>query len=182
MDHRCSRRLCTRLASGVSTIGAVAGPPDDFNNQPTRHRDVGTGDPPPSGEPPPPAPEQVEPPESLHPFDEDAEPTAWYRRPVVLIGWGLMVVILIALIVYGIIQLIGDQGTSTTPSTTTTPSATPTTTTTTTTTPPSTTTTTTTTAPPTSTAVQPPARQPSQEPTHRHHWPSWLPTTIPALP
>jgi cytoskeletal protein RodZ len=143
------------------------------------------GDPPPSDEPPPPAPEQFEPPESLDPFDEETEPTEWYRRPVVLIGWGLIVLILIALIVYGIIELIGDQGTGTAPSSTTTPSpttstTTPPTTTTSTTTPPSTTTTTT--APPTSSAVQPPAHQPPQEPTHRHHWPSWLPTTIPALP
>jgi hypothetical protein len=179
--------FCTRLTDGVSTIGAVAGPPDDFHNQPTRHQDVGMGDPPPSGEPPPHAPEQFEPPESLDPLDEDAEPIAWYRRPVVLIGWGLMVLILIALIVYGIIELIGDQGSSGTPSTTTTPSPTtstttpPPTTTTATTTPPSTTATTTT-APPTSRAVPPPAHQPPQEPTHRHHWPSWLPTTIPALP
>jgi hypothetical protein len=155
----------------------VAGPPDDFNNQPTRHRDVGMGDPPRSDDPLPPPPEQVEPPD---PFDEETEPTAWYRRPVVLIGWGLMVAILIALIVYGIIELIGDQGTGTTPSSTTTPP--PTTTTTTTTTTPPSTTTTTTTAPPTSSAVQPPAHQPPQEPTHRHHWPSWLPTTIPAFP
>jgi cytoskeletal protein RodZ len=167
----------------VSTIGAVARPPEDFNNQPTRYRDVNPGDRAAPGEPPPPAPEQFEPP--LDPLDEETEPTAWYRRPVVLIGWGLMVLILIALIVYGIIQLVEDQGSGGTPSTTTTPSLTPTTTTTTTTTPPpSSTTTTTTTAPPTSSAaVQPPAtHQPTQEPTHRHHWPSWLPTTIPALP
>jgi hypothetical protein len=135
------------------------------------------GDHPPSDDPLPPPPEQVEPPD---PFDEETEPTAWYRRPVVLIGWGLMVAILIALIVYGIIELIGDQGTGTTPSSTTTPA--PTTTTTTTTTTPPSTTTTTTTAPPSSSAVQPPAHQPPQEPTHRHHWPSWLPTTIPAFP
>ena len=145
------------------------------------------GDRPPPGKPPPPAPDRFEAEESLNPLDdEETEPTAWYRRPVVLIGWGLMVAILIALIVYGIIELIGDQGTGRTPSTTTTPShSTPmTTTTTTTTTPPSTTTTTTaTTAPPTSSAVQPPAHEPTQQqPTHRHRWPSWLPTTIPALP
>jgi hypothetical protein len=170
----------------VSTIGAVAGPPENFNNEPTRYRDAGRGNRPPADEPPPPAPGQFEPP--LDPLDEETEPTAWYRRPVVLIGWGLMVLILIALIVYGIIQLVEDQGTSGTPTTTTTPSLTPTTTTATTTTttttpPPSSSTTTTTTAPPTSSAaVQPPARQPNQEPTHRHHWPSWLPTTIPALP
>ncbi|GBG40393.1 hypothetical protein NJB14197_53370 [Mycobacterium montefiorense] len=163
----------------------MAGPPDNFNNEPTRYRDVGSGDRPQGDEPPPRGPDRFEGEASLDPFDDEGtEPTAWYRRPVVLIGWGLMVLILIALIVYGIIELIGDQGTGSTPSTTTTPSHTTTTTTTTTTTPPSTTTPTTTTAPQTtSTAVAPPTQQPTrQEPTRRHHWPSWLPTTIPALP
>nr|BBX79159.1 hypothetical protein MFLOJ_29460 [Mycobacterium florentinum] len=172
----------------VSTIGAVAGPPQDFNNEPTRYRDVGRGggppaDGPPADEPPQPAPGPVEP--QTDPFDDETEPTAWYRKPVGLIIWGLSVLVLIALIVYGIVQLIGDQGTTSNPKTsTTTPS---TTTTTVTTTPPSsapTTTTTTTTAPPTSSAEAPePTHQPTQQqPTHRHHWPSWLPTTIPALP
>ncbi|SOX51858.1 hypothetical protein MAAFP003_520, partial [Mycobacterium ahvazicum] len=164
----------------------VAGPPDDFNNEPTRYRGVGRGDHPSADEPPPPAPDPAEPP--LDPFDEDTEPTPWYRKPVGLIIWGLSVLILIALIVYGIIELIGDQGTSNTPSThtttTTTPTTTPTTTstatTTTTTSPPSATTTT---EPPTSGPVESPAPQPTrQEPTRRRHWPSWLPTTIPAIP
>jgi hypothetical protein len=158
----------------------VAGPPEDFNNEPTRYRDVGRGDRPPADQPPPPPPDQFEPP--LDPLDEETEPTAWYRRPVVLIVWGLSVLILIALIVYGIIELIGDQGTGSAPKTTTTTPSTTTTTTTPATTPPSTTTSTTTTAPPTSSAVEPPVHQPTQQPTHRHHWPSWLPTTIPALP
>jgi cytoskeletal protein RodZ len=143
------------------------------------------GDHPSPDEPTPPGPDEFEAEESLDPLDaEETQPTAWYRRPVVLIGWGLMVLILIALIVYGIIELIGDQGTGSTPSTTTTPSHTTTTTTTTpSTTPPSSATTTTTAAPPTSSAVQPPAHEPTQQqPTHRHHWPSWLPTTVPALP
>ncbi len=54
----------------------------------------------------------------------EAEPKPWYRNPVTLTGWALLVMILIALIVYGIIELISDrQGTgnpsTTTPSTTT---------------------------------------------------------------
>jgi hypothetical protein len=184
------------LAGGVSTIGAVAryGPPDDFNNQPAQHAKFGMGGNPSSGGPPPPPPpvpqpppDRFEPPESLDALDEDTEPTEWYRRPVVLIGWGLTVLILIALIVYGIIELIhGDQGTSHIPSTSTPSTAPPTATTTTTTPPP--TTTTATTPPPTSSAVEPPPRQPThqptqQQPTHRHHLPP-LPSviTIPEVP
>jgi cytoskeletal protein RodZ len=172
----------------------AAGPPDDFNEQPTQHAKYGMGGSPPpaapSGPPPtpapepPPAPGQFEAPEFLDPLDEEAEFTAWYRKPVVLIGWGLFVAILIGLIVYGIIELIHDNnGTTNNPSTSTTiPS-----TTTSTTTPP--TTATTTTAPPTSSAVQAPAHQPTQQqpaqqqPTHRHHLPQ-LPSviTIPEVP
>jgi cell division septation protein DedD len=165
----------------------VAGPPEDFNNEATRYRDVGNrGGPPPNDRPP--APDAGEPP--LDPFDEEAEPTAWYRRPWVLIVWALTVLILIGLIIFGIVELIGDQGTTTNPKTTTT--TTPTTTTTTT-TPTTTSTTPTTTSPtttettaPTESSQQPepqPTQQPTrQEPTRRHHWPSWLPTTIPAIP
>ena len=160
------------------------GPPEDFHNQPTRHADFGMVEQPPPGEPAPTdqppgetPPEEHEPDGDLFdPFDQETEPTAWYRKPVVLIGW--------ALIVYGITELLrGPQGTSNVPSiSTTTP-----TTTTTTTTPP----TTTTTAPPTSSAVEPPAQQPtqqptqqpSQEPSHRHHLPQLPPViTIPGGP
>ena len=108
---------------------------DDFHNQPTQHADYGKGGQPQPGEPPPaaPAPEATDrfrQPESGDYFDQDAEPTPWYRRPVMLIGWIAFVLILIALIVYGIIELIhGDQGTSRTPSTTSTTSTTTTTTT-----------------------------------------------------
>jgi hypothetical protein len=191
--------LNTSLPGGVSTIGAVAnGRPDDFNNANAGMR----GSPPPAAKPapppapapdsippptPPPASEQFEPTEFLDPLDEESEFTPWYRKPVVLIGWGLFVAVLIGLIVYGIIELIhGGNGISNIPSTSTTiPS-----TTTSTTTPPTTATTTTpTTAPPTSSAVQPPARQPTpqhptqQQPTHRHHLPQ-LPSviTIPEVP
>jgi hypothetical protein len=160
------------------------GPPDDFHNQPTRHQNFGMVEQPPPGEPAPTdqspgqtAPEQYEP--YGDPFDQETEPTAWYRRPVVLIGWALSVLILIALIVYGLMQLLqGEQGTSHIPGTSTTP---PTSTTT---TPPTTSATTT---PPTSSAVEPPAQQPTQQPTqqqpnqqqptHRHHVPQ-LPSVI----
>ena len=147
-----------QLPGGVSTIGAVAsyGPPDDFNNQPTTQADFGRGGHPPSDEPPPTPipPDQSKPPE---PLDQETEPAAWYRKPVVLIVWALLVLILIGLIVYGLGELIGGgEGTgpapSTTPTTTTAPSSTTTTT-----TPPTSTTTPTT--PPTSTAVQPPTQQ-----------------------
>lgn len=160
------------------------GTPDDFNNQPTQHANYGMAGHPPSGGPSSTTetpPDQFGPPESLDPLDQETEPTAWYRKPVMLIGWILLVVILIALIIYGIMELIhGNQGTSHTPSTSTTS---PTTTTT---TPPPPTTTTT---PPTSSAVEPapqqPTRQPTQQqPTHRpHHLPP-LPSviTIPEVP
>ena len=162
---------------------APNGPPDDFNNQETRHANA-AGRQPPSQEPAPPPSDRPEPSESPDSFGEATEPVAWYRRPVVLILWGLSVLILIALIVFGITQLVQDQGTTKAPSTTSTTTTTPTTTTTTTTTTTPSTTTTTTSS---SEAVVPPSeqqtRQPTQQqPTHRHHWPSWLPTTIPQLP
>jgi cytoskeletal protein RodZ len=152
------------------------GPSDDFNNQPTRHSNV-----PGRPEIPPPPAEEPEP--SLDPFGEETEPTEWYRRPVVLIGWAVLVLILIALIVYGILQLTQEQGTSNPPSTsttTTTPATTTTTTTTTTSEP-----TTTTTTPATTSAAEPPPQQPTHTqqqqpaPTHRHHWPTWLPSQLP---
>jgi hypothetical protein len=168
------------------------GPPDDFNNQPTQHGDYGV---PPRGAPrpppptlppaPPTPPEPFEPPESLDPFDEEAEPTPWFRRPVLLGGWALLVVILIGLIIYGIIELIhGDQGTGNIPSSTSAIPSTTTTTTTTTTTPTTATTTTPATGPTTSSAVEQPPQQPTrQPPTHRHHLPP-LPSviTIPEVP
>jgi hypothetical protein len=164
---------------------APNGPPGDFDHQPSQHADDGRGAYPPPGAPPPPPPEQFEDPGFLDPFDEDAGPTPWYRKPLWLIGWGLLVVVLIGLIVYGITELIHEsQGTSHTPPTTrnTIPSTT------TTTTPSSATTTTPLTAPPTSSAAEPPppqqpTHQPTQQPTHRFHLPP-LPSviTIPQIP
>jgi cytoskeletal protein RodZ len=158
------------------------GPPDDFHDQATQHAGYGIPEQPTSGQPlpnPPEGSEQAEPVDSL-----ETEPTPWYRRPPLLIAWLVFVAILLALIVYGITQLLqGGQGSSPTPST----SATSTTTTTST-----ATTTTTATTPTTSSAVEAPGQQPTQqpsqqpsqqEPTHRHHLPSVPPViTIPGVP
>ena len=202
-----------RLAGGVSTIDAVApnGPRDDFHNQPTRHADYGMSGHPPPGQAPPTVPPRASPdrnaqtakrvgvdqagsvepgfeqPATDEPFDQDFEPTPWYRKPVLLIAWLVFVLILIALIIYGIMELLnGGQGTTPAPKTSTTSTTTTTT--------PTTTSTTTTTTPPSSSAgesppvqqqpTQQPTRQPSQqEPTHRHHLPQ-LPSviTIPQVP
>lgn len=172
------------------------GPPDDFHNQQTQYANYGSlGGPPRSaGEPPPTAPppgemppDQPESPDALDTFGQEPEPTPWYRKPAGIIAWVLAVLILIALIVYGLMELLqGGQGTSPNPSTSSTP------TTTTSTTPPPSTTTTSSEQPPTSGAVEPPAQQPTQqptrqptqqEPTHRHHLPQ-LPSviTIPEVP
>ncbi len=138
----------------------------------------------PSGEAPPNPPDRFEQPELIDPLDQETEPTPWYRRPVLLIGWLVFVLLLIALIVYGIIELMhGEQGTSHTPKTT--PSST---TTTTTTPPPATTTTTPTTSSAAVPAPQQPTQQPTQEPTqqqptHRHHLPPLPPViSIPGVP
>ena len=163
------------------------GPPDEFNRQPTQYADSGTGGYQPSG---PPAPTES-PTESFAVDDFDAEPAPWYRKPVTLIVWALLVVILIALIVYGIIELIGEgeraghtpAPTRTTAPTTLAPSATETTT------PPPPTTTG---APPTTatggpapqqpTGAPPPAQQPTQSPTHHHLPPIPSTITIPGMP
>ncbi len=168
---------------------ATNGPRDDFHNQPTQHGDFGVSEQPPTGEIPPPGP-PPNPPEGseqsgdVDPFDQEAEPTPWYRKPGMLIAWLVSVVILIALIVFGIVELIhGEQTVSHVPKTTT-RTTTPTTTT--------PTTTTTTTSSPSSSAEQPPAQQPTQQqptggqtqqPSHHHHLPQ-LPSviTVPGVP
>jgi hypothetical protein len=159
------------------------GPPEDFHNQQTQHANYGAPGAPPPAEMPP---GQSEPPEAPDAFDQGPEPTPWYRRPAGIIGWVVAVLILLALIVYGLMQLVqGGQGTSPAPSTTTTTSSTTTTTEAPTTTTPSS-------EPPTSSAAEPPAQQPTQQPTqaptqqqptHRHHLPSLPPViTIPGVP
>ena len=158
------------------------GPPDDFHDQATRHAHYGVGDQPTSGQPTLNPPDGLEQPGA---FDAlETEPTPWYRKPPLFIAWLVFVAILIALIVYGITELLhGGPGTTPTPSTSST--STTTTTTTTTTTP-------TTTTPTTSSGAEAPAQQPTQqptrqpgqqEPTHRHHLPQ-LPSviTVPGVP
>ncbi len=163
---------------------ASNGPPDDFHNQQTRYANYGAGGRPEIG------PDQQEAAEPTDPFNQEVEPTPWYRRPVGFIAWVIVVLILIGLIVYGIMDLIqGSEGTSPTPSTSTTPTTTPSTT-------PPPTTTESPAPPPTSSAVEPPAQQPTepptqqptraptqQPPTHRHHLPS-IPSVIniPGMP
>lgn len=131
--------------------------------------------------------EQYQPDGSIDPLDPDAEPRPWYRRPITLIGWAILVLILLALIAYGVSQLIGG-GKSTTPaptSTSTSATTTETTSTTTTTTTTEPTTTTTTEEPGTTpTAAPPPANPPRNQPPgtgttqpHRPHLPN-VPSTI----
>ena len=165
-----STRSELALTGGVSTIGAVArnGPSDDFNNQQTTKAAFGM-DGAPSDAPPEVEPDQSETPE---PHPAGFEPAPWYRSPPLLIAWALLVLILIALIVYGIGQLMGEgEGTSPVPSSTTTTTTAPTTTTITTTPPVSTTTE----PPPTSSPVEQPPQRPTEQPTNqptptqRHH-------------
>ena len=78
------------------------GPSDDFNNQQTTKAAYGL-----DGETP-------------EPEHEGFQPAPWYRSPPLLIAWLVLVLILIALIVYGIGELIGgNEGTSPAPSSTT---------------------------------------------------------------
>ncbi|ORA17234.1 hypothetical protein [Mycobacterium arosiense] len=171
---------------------ASNGPRDDFHNRPTQQGDFGVSEQPPTGEippagPPPNPPQDFQQYDGGDPFDQEPEPTPWYRKPAMLIAWLVSVAILIGLIVFGVIELIHGQNGShvpnTTTSTTTTTTTTPTTT---------TTTTTTTTSSPSSSAEEPPARQPTQQqptgrptqqPSHHHHLPK-LPSviTVPGMP
>nr|WP_244174477.1 oligopeptide transporter substrate-binding protein [Mycobacterium persicum] len=113
-------------------------PPDYGGGDPTVYGNYGYGDGPGGyGQQPQPAPS-----------------IPGWRKPLALVGWGVLIAALIAVIVYGIIQLAHGRPTpasvTTTVTTTTMP---PTTTTAPTTTTPTTTTTTTTTSPPTTTTT-----------------------------
>jgi hypothetical protein len=154
---------------------APNGPSDDFNNKQTTKAAISAGA----------TPSDTPPGQSAAPDPHQGgiEPAPWYRSPPLLIAWFLLVLILLALIVYGLGELIsGDEGTSPAPSSTTTSTTAPTTTPTTTTPPASTTTETT---PSSSSEVPPPTQQqPTQQPTNpptptKHH--PHLPTLPPGI-
>jgi hypothetical protein len=145
--------------------------PRDPGNEPTRRPD--------SGGPEPRPPQD--------PGVAQRPPTPWFRRRWVLITWIALVVLMIALVIWGIIELISSG-----PEESTVPSSTPSTTTTSTTSTTGTTPTTTTRGASTP-AAPPPAGPPSEAPApgghanepphHRHRLPP-LPSvvTIPPLP
>jgi hypothetical protein len=60
---------------------------------------------------------------------EPEEPIPGWRKPIALVGWGVLIAVLVGLIIWGIIQLVQDPPasapvTTTTPKTTTTPTTT----------------------------------------------------------
>jgi hypothetical protein len=125
------------------------------------------------------------------PFDPAAEPGPWFLRPWVLALWGVLVITLIAVIIWGLLELAhgsgGGRPTPTKPSTTTT-SAAPTTTTTTTSataptssSPPSPTGETPTVAPP-KTAPAPGTAPPTHGHPHRQWWTDLPTTRLPGFP
>jgi hypothetical protein len=139
----------------------VAGydPAGDPSRQPTRRADINDLLRPPAG---PPAPDDSA--EETGRYgqlqlddQEPPAPTPWYRKRVVLIAWGLLLAALIALIIYGLVDLTGRGPGEPTPTPTSTTE--PTTTTTTVTTP-----TTTSPSPSSSTEEPPPNTEPTQAP------------------
>ena len=79
------------------------GPPDDPSEAPTGKFDYGNYD------------------DYGQPLDESKpEPTPWYRRPAALIAWAVLTAALIALAVYGILEMTKGGGGSTPASTSTT--------------------------------------------------------------
>ncbi|WP_232002242.1 hypothetical protein [Mycobacterium sp. 1482292.6] len=59
--------------------------------------------------PPPHPPQGSEQADGGDPFDQESEPTPWYRKPAMLIAWLVSVVVLIGLIIFGVIELIHGQ-------------------------------------------------------------------------
>ena len=114
----------------------------------------------------------------------DSAPDPWYRNRVLLALWAAMVALLIALIIYGLVQLSrgGEGGGPSTSTSSTTPTRSSTTSPTTTTTSPSTTTT----PPPPETPEQTPEEAPPPgghspapaEPPHHHHHLPHVPSTV----
>ncbi|VDM86988.1 conserved threonine-rich hypothetical protein [Mycobacterium basiliense] len=126
------------------------------------------------------------------------DPTPNWRKPLALVGWGVLIAALIAVIIYGIVQLahgrpnpasvtttVTATTTSTAPTTTSTTPPTTTTRTTTTTTPTTTTTTTTTTpttTTTTTTSTTPPTSSATTAPTSTTTTNSAVPGALPTLP
>lgn len=156
----------------ISRLVDVAqyGPPDDPSDQPTRMANYGAGG--------PLSPGFGEYPEYNETTEPEPLPTPWYRKRTLLVMWATLVAILIALIIYGLIELSTGGESTITPSTTA-PSSTTTSSTTSTTT---TSTNVTTTAPP----PPPPTEAPSPggnapvEPVEPHH--PHFPHDLPKLP
>ncbi|OBI43648.1 hypothetical protein A5707_04440 [Mycobacterium kyorinense] len=144
------------------------GPPDNPSNQPTQRADYD-----------PTAQQPTGPIESAQLAETDTPPTPWYRKRSLLAAWATVVAILVALIIYGLVELSTGGGGAPTPTTSSTS---------TTTTSPSTTTTTTTPAPSSSSEPPPPPPPPAQNaPVPRQpapaapHQPPHLPK-LPPLP
>ncbi|MCV7035371.1 hypothetical protein H7H69_14460 [Mycobacterium heckeshornense] len=166
-----------RAVSTIEPVARDAGP-DDPSNRPTELAQYGAG-----GQWPPGSDRfgTAGQPGITEQLEAQSAPTPWYRKRAVLAGWGALVLLLIALIVYGLIELATGGGGGGVPSTTSS-----TTTTTTTTTTPTTSSTTTSSSessapPPAGGATEPPQQvpQPSgQQPPRRPH----LPEQIPRLP
>ncbi|MCV7402481.1 hypothetical protein H7K24_20280 [Mycobacterium fragae] len=122
------------------------GPPDDPSNRPTHMANYG-----PSGPPPPGYGSGYDDQGSGEPPEPESAPTPWYRKRALLVAWGALVAILVALIIYGLITLSTGGGGAPSTSTSSTTSTTTSTATSTATTTPSTTT-----ASPSSTGEAPP--------------------------
>ncbi len=165
---------------------APFGPPDDYQpgNAPTQYADYASMVPP--SAPNPAMPENM----TFNP----PPPTPWFRKTPVLVAWGLLIVAMIAVVIWGIIQLVGrgsgDDGTSGSSSETTTSSSATTTSSSASSTTSSSETSTTASSTESSSAPQsePPRPQqppqqaptpnaPDTEPSHKHHLPP-LPSTI----
>jgi cytoskeletal protein RodZ len=115
-------------------------------------------------------------------FDSAQEPKPWFLQPWVLAVWGALVLALIAVIIYGLLELARGSGANKpVPSK---PSTTATTTTTSSTRPPTTTSTTASSTPPESStdSAPPGTASPTRQHQH-HHWRTDLPTTrLPSFP
>lgn len=154
----------------------MTGLPEDPSDRPTRMTEIG-------------AVLEQEPDRAAEDAAPDSTPKPWYRNPVLLALWALMVALLLTLVIYGIVELSRGGGETSGPAKTTTSSITPTRSST---TSPTTTPSTTDEAPPPESPEQtpeeaPPANNapaPAEAPHHHHHLPHTitLPHTVVTLP